>query len=83
MNDRSTTTEGAGYLLTILVLLSLVLFVAGGILVLRSAHGFTLLAGAVLVAIFAHMVQASAHHRELVEGLGEVGNRGQQIRPLS
>lgn len=68
---QSKSAEGPGYVVTILVRLSLVLLVAGGVLVVSAPHyGFTLLAAAVLIGIFAHMVQASGHHRDLMEMLG-------------
>jgi VIT1/CCC1 family predicted Fe2+/Mn2+ transporter len=76
MTDQSETTQGASLIVGVLVILAIALLVAGGLAVTSSATGFALLAAALVAGVFARMVQASAHHRELMEGLGERKSRG-------
>lgn len=70
----SGRTAGATPIIVVLIILSLVLLGVGALVILHSAEGLAFLAAAVLVGIFARMVQASRHHLELMDAMSKDGD---------
>lgn len=65
----SGRTAGATFIIVVLTILSLLLLGVGALVILHSSEGLAFLAAAVLVAVFARLVQASRHHLELMDAM--------------